>query len=96
MVRTYLGDPITEQVLTSTGPSSPTGLPNFAAAQTVVIHVSGNDIYYRVDGLPPLTTGDNLVTNGSIITVTGQRTITAFQFASTDAVTATCFATYYD
>lgn len=95
MVRSYLGDPITEVPLTSAGPSSPTGLPNQSAALAAILHVSGNDIYYRTDGLPPNPAGDNLVTNGSIITLTGQRTLTAFQFASTSAATATVYCTFY-
>jgi hypothetical protein len=95
MIRAFIGDPITETSLTSTGTSNVIGLPNTADALSAIIHVSGADIYYRVDGLPPNAAGDNLVQAGSIITLTGQRTLTAFQFCSAIGSSATLYVTFY-
>jgi len=95
MISAYQGDPISEVILTSTGPAAPTGLPNVADSQSVTLYVAGNSINYRVDGANPLATGDSVIQQGSTVTLTGTKTMTAFQFAAVSAETATVFATFY-
>lgn len=95
MLSFYQGDPIVESILTSTGPSAPTGLPNISDSQSVSIYVAGNDINYRMDGLPPLAAGDSVIQEGSTVTLTGTKSMTAFQFAAATAATATLYCTFY-
>lgn len=95
MISAFQGDPISESVLTSAGPGNPIGLPNVADSQSCVIYVAGNDINYRTDGAVPLATGDSVAQNGATITLTGTKTMTAFQFAAISVEAATLFVTFY-
>lgn len=95
MLSWYQGDPIVEKVYTSTGPSAPTGIDNIADSQSAQIYVSGNSINYRMDGQPPLSAGDSVIQEGSTVTITGTRSMTAFQFASTGPGTATIYCTFF-
>ena len=95
MLSWYQGDPIVEKVYTSTGPTAPVGLDNIADSQSVSLYVAGNNIIYRLDGAAPLSAGDSVIQEGSTVTLTGTRSMTAFQFAAQTATTATVYATFF-
>ncbi len=96
LLRAFSGDPVLYGTIVSTGTGDVHTLPDHADARQAVIHVAGNNILYRVDGLPPTPAGDQTVQQGSVLTLTGQPTIKGFQFASAVAGNATIFFTYYD
>jgi len=96
MMRAFQGDPVGYGVLTSTGTGNVLLLPDNNDVRSVVAYVSGNDILYRVDGLPPTPTGDQKIQTGSTFTLTGMPTIKGFQFCSAVAGNATIFFTYYN
>jgi hypothetical protein len=96
MMRTYQGDPIQYQTASSTGPTNPVVLGgNYADARSCVIYVGGGNIIYRVDGQPPTAAGDQLIQQGSTITLTGKPTMLGFIFAGAIGA-VTLYATYYD
>jgi hypothetical protein len=95
MLSWYQGDPIVEKIYTSTGPTVPVGIDNIADSQSVQIYVAGNSINYRLDGAAPLAAGDSVIQEGSTVTLTGTKSMTAFQFASTGPGTATLYATFF-
>lgn len=95
MIRFYTGDPIVKVAVTSTFFGDQHGIPNISDATSCIIHVAGNDIFYTVDGTSPNPAGDSLIQAGSIVTLTGVKTITGFQFISTAGNSATLFITYY-
>lgn len=95
MLSWYQGDPIVENTVTSTGTGNIGILPVVADAQSCTIYVSGNDIYWRLDGTAPNAAGDQVAQEGSIITLTGYRTLTGFQFIAVSGETATLYVTYF-
>jgi len=96
LMRAYAGDPLLEIIPTSTGPAQVMTLGNPADARQAVIYVSGGNIIYRVDGVPPLAAGDSVIQQGSTITLTGKPTILGFQAAAQSAGLVTLFCTFYD
>lgn len=95
LVCAFAADPIVEKSYTSANTTVQVGLDNIADALSCTIHVAGNDIYYRVDGSNPNPAGDQLIQNGSIITLTGTKSMLGFQFISVSAEPATLYVTYY-
>jgi len=95
MLRQYQGDPCGYQTATSTYRGNQSGIPRVDEATSCIIYVAGNDIYYRVDGESPNPNGDQTIQEGSTVTLTGQPSMTAFQFIATSVETATLYITYY-
>lgn len=96
MMRAFQGDPISYQTITSTGSANPVSLfTNVAGARSAVIYVAGGDIIYRVDGANPVAVGDQVIQQGSTVTLTGKPTMMGFIFAGRIGA-ATLYITYYD
>jgi hypothetical protein len=96
LMRAFQGDPTSYVTYSSTGPTNPVAIGgNIAGARTCVIYVAGGNIIYRVDGSPPTPAGDQLIQQGSTITLTGKPTMLGFIFAGASGA-VTLYATYYD
>jgi hypothetical protein len=90
------GDPSAPISVTSTGTGNPQLLPDNTPALSAVLHVTGNNIIYRMDGQPPAIANDPVIQVGSIITITGRPSLRGFQFASAVAGSATLTGSFYD
>ena len=96
LMRAFAGDPTLYYTATSSGTGNVQTLPNAPDARQFVGYVSGGNIIYRVDGLPPVAAGDQLIQQGSTITLTGKPTMLGFQWAAATAGGATIYGTFYD
>jgi hypothetical protein len=89
------GDPSVAVAVTSAGSADPHGLPDNVPAHSAVLHVQGNAVAYTMDGTVPLAASSPQISEGSIITLTGQPSIKGFQFCSAVAGAATITGYYY-
>jgi len=94
-VRAITGDPIDDRSVTSTGATDVHNLPRIDRALSCVAYVSGADIIVRLAGGSPLAPWGHVVSQGTLITLTGQPSMLGFSFVSVGAVPATLFVTYY-
>lgn len=93
----YLGgDPSAPINVVSASSAAPAGLPDNTPASSAVFHVVGNPINYTLDGTVPGATTLNQIPAGSIVTLTGQPSLRAFQFCSAVATAATISGYFYD
>jgi hypothetical protein len=96
LMRAFAGDPTQYYTAISTGPTVIQTLGNPVDARQAVLYVSGGSIIYRVDGSSPSATGDQVITQGSTITLTGKPSILGFQWAAAVAGSVTLYGTFYD
>lgn len=70
-------------------------LPVQADAQSCLLYVSDNSIFYRLDGTNPVAGADFFVPQGSQILLTGQPSMLNFRFTSAAATPANLYGTFF-
>lgn len=81
LARFLLGDPSAPLSVTSANSTTPQLLPDNTPALSAVFTVSGASIIYTMDGTVPVGSSPQIQI-GSIVTLTGQPSLKAFQFAA--------------
>lgn len=93
LARYLMGDPAL--ALNVTVPfNTPTPLPDNTPAHTAVFIVVAAPIKFRLDGSPPQAS-DAVLPIGTIVTLTGQPTIKAWQASSQSLTSATLAGAYF-
>jgi len=95
-MRFLQGDPCGYGQQTTTGNTNFQQLPAIpAGARSAVIYVGSANIYYRTDGQNPNSGGDQVIQQGSTVTLSGKPTMLGFIFCGQSG-TAILYVTYYD
>ncbi len=93
----YLGgNPVTYFNRTSVSNVDFQRLPDESRAMQAVLQVTVAPIIYRTDGTNPGGATEQILTVGTIITLTGQPSIKGFVFAASGAAAASVAINYYD
>jgi hypothetical protein len=95
-LRYFMGNPVRYYTQTSTSNSNVVVLPVDGRARTAVIQAWGGAIIYRDDGTPPSNAGDQQLTQGGQIILTGFQSIQSFMWAAAGLTSVTIAITYYD
>jgi hypothetical protein len=95
LVRFLGGDPIARISAQSASSANPAKLPVQSDAQSAVLYVSDNSVFYRLDGTVPAVGADQFIVQGSIVILTGQPSLQNFQFVSAAAGPANIFGTFF-